>query len=43
MEFVQIRKEKIIIYADSNEREEEIRKFILSLLEVIKQIQEKLK
>ena len=43
MEFIQITKKKILIYADSKEREDSIRKIIEHLIKPIKKIQAELK
>lgn len=43
MEFIQIRKEKILVYADTDEREAVLKKLITRLIETIKAIQAELK
>ena len=43
MEFVQIRNDKILVYAESYEREAEIKKLVERLIKTIKQIQLELK
>ena len=43
MEFIQISKKKILVYADSEDREKAIRKLIELFIDSIKQIQMDLK
>lgn len=43
MEFIQIRKEKILVYAETDDREAVLKKLIERLIDVIKQIQDELK
>jgi len=43
MEFIQIRKERIPVYADSDEREAVLKKLIARFINAIKAIQKELK
>lgn len=43
MEFIQITPKHILVYAESSERESEIRKLIARFIEAIKAIQDELK
>ena len=43
MEFIQINKKRVLVYAESEKHESEIRKLIERLIETIKQIQAELK
>jgi len=43
MEFIQIRKEKILVYADTDEREAVLKKLIARFIEAIRAIQAELK
>jgi len=43
MEFIQINKKRVLVYAESKKHESEIRKLIERLIETIKQIQAELK